>query len=547
MIAYTFFRAHLIHDLSPYVCTYEDCRNPDQMYDDRHDWNHHENSCHRKAWRCPEHADQAFTQLESYRDHLCAEHINHLDDASTNRIIRASESTMTAVDRPCPVCSLVLETPRAMQSHIALHLERFSLFSLPRSVAIGNDDIDDDADADSGKAIGTVEDSRDEDFEMVSDAGSENAGNEVEEGGEASDSKIEAEEAISIASKESSEVPKVRIQLTEEAVNAVNTKAEALGEATSAILEDVLVVTGTTVKKFEDHNSPIYTVAFSPNDKVIASVSDDRVVRLWDLESETSPQSFAGHKSGFRSLAWSHDGRTIASGSYDKTTKLWDAGTGSCLHTLTGHGGAVSGLSFSSDDELLVSASHDKTCTLWEVSTGKARFTLKGHAVGIWSVGISPNDKYIVSGSNDRTVKIWDLATGVLLRTLKGHGRVIYTVAFTPDSQILATGSNDWTIKIWSLGSGDLIRTIKSHEKGVTALAFSPDGSLLASGSYDHKIKIWETTTWTNVGVLEGHSADIYGVIFSRNGQRIASGSRDRTVRLWDLSFGRQALPVDQL
>ena len=528
--------------------------NPNQLYDDRHDWDHHENSCHRKVWRCPEHSGQAFTELEAYRGHLRNEHTDCGDDTSANRIIRASESIMAAIDRPCPICSLVLDTPRALQSHIALHLERFSLFSLSRSIACGGDDDDDDNDvnnADSKKAVGTLEDSRDENFEGDDDIKSEKPGDELEDGEEASEapeSKVQVEGGPIDASKRkvSGDLGRVSgntIELTEEAVQAIDNKVDGAGKTKSAESEDTLLVIGTTIKVFEDHTTAVYSVAFSPNDKRLASI-DNRMVRLWNLESRTSPTTFEGHSSGLRSLAWSHDGRKLVSGSYDKTAKLWDVSTGTCLYTLSGHEGPVSGLSFSSDDRLLISASNDRTCKLWDVSTGTLRFTLKGHMAGIWSVGISPNDQYIVSGSNDRTVKIWDLATGELVRTLKGHDRVIYALAFTPDSQILATGGNDWTIKLWHLASGRLLRSTKSHDRGVTALAFSPDGSLMASGSYDHLIKIWETITWTNVGALEGHSADVYGVAFSRDGKCIASGSRDRTVRLWDLSFEKRALPA---
>ncbi|KAH6867306.1 hypothetical protein B0T10DRAFT_419988, partial [Thelonectria olida] len=141
------WKAHLLHDLRPYICTYEDCRNPDQLYDSRQDWDHHENSCHRK--------------LEAYRDHLRNDHGEYSDDASAARIIRGSESVFDSTDRPCPVCSIVLETPRAMHSHMALHLERFSLFSLPRAVALDDDDV---SDAGSEVANGTIEDSRNEDF-----------------------------------------------------------------------------------------------------------------------------------------------------------------------------------------------------------------------------------------------------------------------------------------------------------------------------------------------------------------------------------------------
>src|SRR5271170_5162847 len=76
------YRAHLVHDLRPYICTYEDCRNPDQLYDTRQDWIQHENSSHRRVLRCPEHPDQTFPKLKEYQEHLRNGHADYSDEIS---------------------------------------------------------------------------------------------------------------------------------------------------------------------------------------------------------------------------------------------------------------------------------------------------------------------------------------------------------------------------------------------------------------------------------------------------------------------------------
>lgn len=41
-----------------------------------------------------------------------------------------------------------------------------------------------------------------------------------------------------------------------------------------------------------------------------------------------------GHTGPVFSVAWSPDGRKLASGSYDESIRVWDAGSGECVATL---------------------------------------------------------------------------------------------------------------------------------------------------------------------------------------------------------------------
>lgn len=157
------WKAHLIHDLRPYICTYEDCKNPTQLYDSRQDWVQHENSEHRKIWRCLEHSDQVFKRLETYKRHLQEQHAGSISvEASSIHIIQASESVSGNVGRACPICMVELDTTRGMEGHIALHLERFARFSLPRSII--NEEDDSGAHSDKANRVDD-EGSRDDDFE----------------------------------------------------------------------------------------------------------------------------------------------------------------------------------------------------------------------------------------------------------------------------------------------------------------------------------------------------------------------------------------------
>ncbi|KAJ9148961.1 hypothetical protein NKR23_g4736 [Pleurostoma richardsiae] len=135
------WKAHLIRDLRPYVCTYEHCKNPDQLYDTRRDWMQHENTTHRTVWRCPEHQEQPFATMVAYEAHLRDGHVASSSDMHDG-LIHASESVLAANERLCPICAASADTAKELHHHIALHLERFALFSLPRSAGADDDDAE---------------------------------------------------------------------------------------------------------------------------------------------------------------------------------------------------------------------------------------------------------------------------------------------------------------------------------------------------------------------------------------------------------------------
>jgi WD40 repeat protein len=281
------------------------------------------------------------------------------------------------------------------------------------------------------------------------------------------------------------------------------------------------------------YSSNVMTVAISRDAKTLASGSNDKTIKLWNLDSGEEIRIFKGHTSGITQVNFSPDGRILASSSSDKTIKLWNLASGQEIRTLRGHSDEVTDIAFSPDSKMLASSSGDKTIKLWNLSNGEEIGTLRGHANKVWSVGFSPDGKILATGSGDKTIKLWNVANGEEIRTLKGHTDTVNHLAFSADSKTLASASSDKTIKLWNMPNGQNIQTLRGHSDALWTVAYSFDTTMVASAGSDRTVKLWNPFSGEEIRTLEGHNNRIWSIAFSPNGKTLASGSEDGTIKVW--------------
>ena len=119
-----------------------------------------------------------------------------------------------------------------------------------------------------------------------------------------------------------------------------------------------------------------------------------------------------GHTDAVWSVAFSPDDRTLASAGVDMTVKLWDVPDAHEIQQLTGHRGEVRCVAFAPDGKTLASASNDRSIMVWVRETGEMQRQITGHTGDVRSVAYLPNGKQLVSGSVDKSIRFWDLQIG---------------------------------------------------------------------------------------------------------------------------------------
>lgn len=283
------------------------------------------------------------------------------------------------------------------------------------------------------------------------------------------------------------------------------------------------------------HLDWVSCVVFSPDREILASSSNDKTIRLWNVKTGKLIRTLNGHSHTVKSIAISPDKQTIASGgygSYDRNIQIWNLKTGQNNTTLTGHLYSVNCVALSPDGQTLASGSNNNTIKLWDLQSGNCIRTLTEHSGGVLSIAFSPDGQKLASGSYDKTVKIWNCKTGRETYTFSEHADEVYSVAYSPDGQMLASCSGDKTINLWYLATGKKISTCTGHSNDIYSVAFSPDGQTLASGGGDKTVKLWNLNG-QEIRTLTGHSGYVKSVAFSPDGQTLASGGGDKTIKIW--------------
>ena len=113
----------------------------------------------------------------------------------------------------------------------------------------------------------------------------------------------------------------------------------------------------------DGHSSSVNSLTLSQDNKLLASISIDNTIRLWEIRTGKLLRTFrlSGRgpnkefEVGYLQIAFSPNGKFLASGDYDNFVKVWNIENGEEVYRLEGHTTTVSCVAFSPDGKFLAS------------------------------------------------------------------------------------------------------------------------------------------------------------------------------------------------
>nr|VFJ44649.1 MAG: WD40 repeat [Candidatus Kentron sp. FM]VFJ44950.1 MAG: WD40 repeat [Candidatus Kentron sp. FM]VFK05944.1 MAG: WD40 repeat [Candidatus Kentron sp. FM] len=270
-----------------------------------------------------------------------------------------------------------------------------------------------------------------------------------------------------------------------------------------------------------------------------------------------------GHRGLINDVLFTWDGKRLVSVSQDKTVRVWDVQSGELVRTLRGeigpgdagrlYAGALSppdgnGAEWLAVGGVLAGGREGRYGIRLMALQGPTNAPadvparlLRGHTNVILSLAFGPrNDpnasnskQWLLSGSADNTARLWDIESGPVdnspLAVLGGHTGAIRAVAFSPGGARLATGSDDGTLRLWAApgegGTGArLLAELTGHTGGVKAAAFTPDGKYLLSGSDDKTIRFWDGRDGRFIRVLADVGYWVASLCVGPQGKKVLVG-----------------------
>jgi len=251
-----------------------------------------------------------------------------------------------------------------------------------------------------------------------------------------------------------------------------------------------------------------------------------------------------GHRMHVICSAFSPNEKLLASGSRDRTIKLWDIQTGREIRTFAYHLGSINHLQFHSNGTELLSSGNDNRIIIQNILSANKMLEIKVDCDRLLRAVYDPTYQYILASDNHQYIYVYSIQTKELIgKYKKPYSAPIHPAWFSPDGENLVIRGERKQVHIINIVSEDTLQTFTFDLP--RSYCFSPDGKELAIGS----VKLFAETFDIETGKMLHHLENSEGircqgcntdVRYSKSGKYIVTASSKSGVVLWNARNGKE-------
>jgi WD40 repeat protein len=286
-----------------------------------------------------------------------------------------------------------------------------------------------------------------------------------------------------------------------------------------------------------------YALALSADGRHLAFADRSDII-VWDIAAGKTKHTLAGHQHTVTALAFAPDGKLLASLSEDETVRLWNLTTGKTVHQLLPNPQPTS-LAFAPDGQTLYVSCWGGTVRLFDPATGKERAKAWMRQEGTISVvAVAPDGKHLAlvlhaMRESKPGILFLDPSSGAERAGVVLPQAWEYGVAFSPDSTMVALAPrsryDEGHLLVISVASG---KVQFAQDREVRAVAFASDGKSLLTGGA-RKLLRRSVVDAKELDDDASHRWSLATIAYSPDGKTIAACDSFCRLCLWDGTAGK--------
>ncbi|MCB0840752.1 MAG: WD40 repeat domain-containing protein, partial [Bacteroidetes bacterium] len=320
--------------------------------------------------------------------------------------------------------------------------------------------------------------------------------------------------------------------------------------------------------KFYGHTGAVTSI-FMNQDQTLITGSEDSTLKTWTTPFALYNQAFSYHRQGVNKVAFSPDQKFIASGGKDRRVVLTDILNGEKVWEHREHADPVLALNFrdstvqsideysnyiifhpgqstaqsiplgerslsaavfSPDGQQVLTGGFDSLAQLWDVNQQTLLLELSLQS-SIFSLAFAPDQSVFIIGCEDGKAYLFD-PSGNQLQVFEGHQGGVTAVNFTPSSKKIITGSEDQRVILWNL-SGQQLQQFREYALPVQAVSVNAEETLLAVAYRQKSAILIDLQEGYVIDDFRGHKDFVNDIIFPKQGNILATACDDKFVRVW--------------